>query len=346
MHTLANPTPAAGDEFGTAVAISGTAAIVGTEYDDTGATDAGAAYVFDTTTGSLLCALANPMPAVGDRFGHAVALSGGTAVVGTPYADGTTVDRGAAYVFDVGRSPTDIGLSSTSVAEKQPVGTVVGSFSTTDPYYPADPHTYTLVAGAGDTDNALFTVDADGRLLTAASFDYMAKNSFSIRVRTTNPADCSFEKQFTITVTDSMYAMTDPSTLPQLYSLFGGAVATDGNFTVVGTVCHFRRSSVRWRLCIQYEHGRIGGHAGDPDVSGQGVRLLRGDLRQYGRRGGSRGRWWRSRGCIYLRRRDGGPPVHAGRSRGGLVRRLRFHLRHYRSRRSTRRLERRSILSL
>ena len=58
----------------------------------------------------------------------------------------------AAYVFDVGRSPTDIGLSSTSVAEKQPVGTVVGSFSTTDPYYPADPHTYTLVAGAGDTD--------------------------------------------------------------------------------------------------------------------------------------------------------------------------------------------------
>ncbi len=34
-----------------------------------------------------------------------MAVSGGVAVVGTPYEDGLTVDRGAAYLFDVGRPP-------------------------------------------------------------------------------------------------------------------------------------------------------------------------------------------------------------------------------------------------
>jgi predicted outer membrane repeat protein len=98
------------------------------------------------------------------------------------------------------RLPTDILLNANSVAENQPVGTPVGSFTTVDP----DPGTvfaYALVAGAGDTDNGSFALAGNG-LVTAASFDYETKRSYSIRVRTTDQDSGSFEKAFTIVVTD------------------------------------------------------------------------------------------------------------------------------------------------
>src|SRR5687767_1568749 len=40
-HTLTNPSPAASDEFGISVAVSGTRVVVGASSDNTGATDAG-----------------------------------------------------------------------------------------------------------------------------------------------------------------------------------------------------------------------------------------------------------------------------------------------------------------
>jgi hypothetical protein len=98
-HTLANPSPVGSDNFGNSVAICGNTVVVGACYDDTGASNSGSAYIFDTVTGSLLRTLANPAPAVYDRFGTSVAVSNGIAVVGTPYEDGITIDRGAAYVF-------------------------------------------------------------------------------------------------------------------------------------------------------------------------------------------------------------------------------------------------------
>ena len=44
-----------------------------------------------------------------------------------------------------------------------------------------DTFTYSLVSGTGSTDNASFTISGN-QLLTAASFDFEAKNSYSIRV--------------------------------------------------------------------------------------------------------------------------------------------------------------------
>jgi hypothetical protein len=103
---------------------------------------------------------------------------------------------------DVGdREPTDIALSSTSVAENRPVGTVVGTFSTTDPDA-GDTFTYTLVNGPGGTDNASFTIGAGGTLKTAASFDYEARSAYFIRVRSTDAAGMFTEKAFLIHVTD------------------------------------------------------------------------------------------------------------------------------------------------
>lgn len=104
-------------------------------------------------------------------------------------------------------APTNIGLSNTSIAENQPVGTTVGTFSTTDPDS-WDTHTYTLVPGDGADDNASFTIDAAGNLKTAAMFDFETKSSYSIRVRSTDAGGLWTEKVFTISFTNVNEAPT------------------------------------------------------------------------------------------------------------------------------------------
>jgi len=102
--TLTNPTPAAGDVFGYAVGISGSRVIVGADFDDTGALNAGSAYVYDlsgATPGVPVLRLGDPAPAVADRFGTAVALSGSRAVVGVLFEDTGAANAGGAHVFDL-----------------------------------------------------------------------------------------------------------------------------------------------------------------------------------------------------------------------------------------------------
>jgi len=96
--------------------------------------------------------------------------------------------------------PADIGLTSSSIAENQPAGSTVGALSASDAD-PLDTHMFALVTGTGDTDNAQFAI-AGTMLQTAASFNLEAKGSYSIRVRATDSAGGTFEKQLTITVTN------------------------------------------------------------------------------------------------------------------------------------------------
>jgi len=112
----------------------------------------------------------------------------------------TDVQGIAVTVTDVNDAPTDIGLSNSSVAENQAVETTIGTFGTTDAD-PGDTHTYTLVAGAGDTGNTWFTID-DGQLKTNAIFDYETQNTYSIRVRTTDSGGLWHEEAFGVTVSD------------------------------------------------------------------------------------------------------------------------------------------------
>ena len=113
--------------------------------------------------------------------------------------------------------PTDIATTSTSVAENQPSGTTVGTLSSTD-QDGADTHTYSLVTGTGDTDNGKFQISGS-TLQTGAIFDFETKSSYSIRIKTDDGNGGTFEKQFTITVTDANDAPTDlalsPSTVPE-----------------------------------------------------------------------------------------------------------------------------------
>jgi len=101
--TLTNPSPAAGDYFGQTVAISGTFAVVGAWLDDTGAANAGSAYVYNlasATPAVPVATLANPNATTNDNFGYSVAISGSRVVVGA-------VNAGNAFVYDLaGAAPT------------------------------------------------------------------------------------------------------------------------------------------------------------------------------------------------------------------------------------------------
>ncbi len=103
-------------------------------------------------------------------------------------------------ITDVNEAPTDISLSPTSVEENQPSGTKVGTLSAADPDAGSS-FTYNLVGGAGSTDNSSFSIAGD-KLQTNSPFDYEIKNSYSVRIRVTDQGGLSFEKIFTISVTD------------------------------------------------------------------------------------------------------------------------------------------------
>ncbi|MDB9521997.1 cadherin domain-containing protein, partial [Dolichospermum circinale CS-1225] len=101
---------------------------------------------------------------------------------------------------NVNETPTNLTLSNSTVAENQVSGTVVGNLSTTDPDT-VNTFTYSLVSGTGATDNSLFTI-TNNQLKTNAVFDFETKNSYRIRIKTTDQSGLSFEKQLTIGVSN------------------------------------------------------------------------------------------------------------------------------------------------
>jgi hypothetical protein len=92
-----------GDGFGSSVAASGEAALIGAGGDDTAAgVNAGSGYVFSRagSTWSQEAHLLAAPAAAGDYFGGAVALSGATAVIGAVDHDTAAgASAGAAYAF-------------------------------------------------------------------------------------------------------------------------------------------------------------------------------------------------------------------------------------------------------
>lgn len=103
LFSFLNPNPGlAGDNFGSSVAGAGDNALIGAPNEDFGVTNAGAAYLFDGATGTLLHTFQNPTPAGTDQFGASVAGLGNNLLVGAPLDDSGASNAGAAYLFDGG----------------------------------------------------------------------------------------------------------------------------------------------------------------------------------------------------------------------------------------------------
>jgi len=95
-------------------------------------------------------------------------------------------------------APSGITLDNNVIDENNNINAVIGTLSTTDGNG-NDTHTYTLVAGSGDTDNGSFAISGSN-LIALESFDFETKATYSVRLQTDDGNGGSFEKIFAISV--------------------------------------------------------------------------------------------------------------------------------------------------
>jgi hypothetical protein len=132
-------------------------------------------------------------------------------------------------VTNQNETPTNIGLSSSSISENVPTGTTIGTLSATDPDA-GDTFTFSLVDGGTYPDNSAFNIDGT-TLKSSAIFNHESKSSYSIRVRVTDAGGLTFDKTLTITITDVTITVTASATTNVTCN--GG---TNGAITVSGVV--------------------------------------------------------------------------------------------------------------
>ena len=79
-------------------------------------------------------------------------------------------------------------------------------------------HLPTTLNGAGDTHNSLFTLETNGTLKTATTFDYETNAStYSIRVQVKDEFNATVEGNFTVMLTD-VYEPSQPNHFVDLNS--------------------------------------------------------------------------------------------------------------------------------
>ncbi len=128
------------------------------------------------------------------------------------------------FVTNANDAPTDILISSNSVAENAVAGTEVGLLSALDPDF-GDLANFTLLDDAGGR------FDLNGAtLVVAGALDYEAASSHQITVRVTDAANNTYDEIITIAVTNQNEAPSD-------IALAGGTVIENSTAgTVVGTL--------------------------------------------------------------------------------------------------------------
>jgi predicted protein tyrosine phosphatase len=129
-------------------------------------------------------------------------------------------------VNDINEAPTDLSYDNTTdttAIDEGQTDVRVNLISTDQDT--GSIFTYSLVTGDGDTDNSLFSI-VDNQLIANIVFDFETKDSYSIRVQTTDQGGLSFEKQLNITVTNVNEAV------PVITSAATATFAENGTGTV------------------------------------------------------------------------------------------------------------------
>lgn len=132
-------------------------------------------------------------------------------------------------VNDVNDDPSTIDLDHAEVTENADSGETVGALTATDEDA-NDTHTFSLVAGDGDTDNASFTI-TDGVIKAAESFNFEEKNEYSILVRADDGQGGILDQQVTINVTNANDDPTDIGLSETVVSHGAEAGAEVGTFS-------------------------------------------------------------------------------------------------------------------
>lgn len=125
LQTLRSPEPGDGDLFGFRVAAEDNNVLVSAVLDDAAGHDAGAAYLFDASTGDLTQTFLNPTPEKNDFFGVSLAIRGDRVLIAANGDDSLQLDNGAAYLFDANSGDlldTFLRPTATTIPEKRYAG--------------------------------------------------------------------------------------------------------------------------------------------------------------------------------------------------------------------------------
>ena len=125
----------------------------------------------------------------------------GTVTFQYTVSDGTLTSAAQTITINVtavNDAPTSINLSNTSLAENAGVNAIVGTLSGTDPDANS---TLTFSLPSGLNNNAQFNISGS-TLRANASFNFEAKSSYTVTVRVTDQGGLTYDKVFTIDVTN------------------------------------------------------------------------------------------------------------------------------------------------
>ncbi|BAZ31323.1 hypothetical protein NIES4074_37950 [Cylindrospermum sp. NIES-4074] len=143
---------------------------------------------------------------------------------------GTTIQQVNIQVKPVNDAPSNINLSTNIISENQPIGTLVSTLSSTDTD-DGDTFTYTLVSDVSETDNSLFSITGN-QLKTNAVLDFETKNSYSVRLKTTDQGGLTYEKQLNIDITNIDESPIITSTNSTLSYIENANLVIDSNLTI------------------------------------------------------------------------------------------------------------------
>jgi hypothetical protein len=142
---------------------------------------------------------------------------GGSSPVSTEYSLAVT---------DVNEAPTAVALSATAFDENIADGSLVATLTSTDFETSPQSFTYSLVAGAGDTDNLAFYITGNELHITRSP-DYERKSTYNIRLKTSDQGGLNFDRNLQLSVNDL------PDSASYSFST-SGSVVFEGSAIAIG----------------------------------------------------------------------------------------------------------------
>ena len=253
ITTLTSPTPQStvfGRGFGYSVSVSGTTVVVGAPGETANAlSEAGNAYVFDATDGSLITTLTSPNALSDGHFGASVSISGSTVVVGA--RDETAIPgrprSGNAYIFDGSTGSLITTLTNPTPKGLGNFGYSVSISGTTVAV--GAPYEYATPSALSSAGNAYVFDATDGSFiatLTSPNAQVSGLFGFSVSVGGTTVAVGALDetanlqpfagRAYVFDATGGSLIATLTSPYAQAYGQFGYSVATTCTTVVVGAL--------------------------------------------------------------------------------------------------------------
>lgn len=283
---LVSPKPQKNGEFGSAVAVSGSIAVVGAPFDKVGSSVAGRAFIFNTATGAKFNLTSpNSHAQLEGFYGWSVAVSGTIVAVGAPHETaGVSPDTepysGHVYLYNATTGHRTRTLSAPTIEDDQTFGASVAIAGTTIVVgTPGESGGGAVYLFSSKTGNLLSTLNPPSGLSSGAQFgEIVAINGTTVAVGA--PLDTvsgitEAGAAFTFSATTAALGISVVSPSPSFEGQFGASLAlsttklavgapgeTNGTVYEVGNAYTFNLKSGLLSASLRNPVQTAGGHLG------------------------------------------------------------------------------------